>query len=114
MPPTPSWLCATGSIIFGTKPPTSVPVVSVRYLPTVPLELAGRVGNDAHFARTRRRDGAISAFVDEKCELVLQPRLHCPQKSPFARPLSGCVRIDSRDGTHVTLRRLAASMTSSS
>src|ERR1043166_6256671 len=169
MPPTPSWLCATGSIIFGTKPPTSVPVVSVRYLPTVPLELASPFGNDADFEFSRRRDvshalaartttrastwcslpsieltyvtplalperprvppraiafatsvswpvaraGAISTFVEEKFELVLQPRLHCPQKWHFARPLSGCVRIDSRDGTHVTLRRLAASMTSS-
>src|ERR1043166_233237 len=56
MPPTPSWLCATGSIIFGTKPPTSVPVVSVRYLPTVPLELARPFGNDADFEFSRRRD----------------------------------------------------------
>src|ERR1043166_8597338 len=56
MPPTPSWLCATGSIIFGTKPPTSVPVVSVRYLPTVPLELASPFGNDADFEFSRRRD----------------------------------------------------------
>src|SRR5437899_490917 len=38
MPPTPSWLWGTWSVIFGMNPPTSVPVVSGMYLPTVPRE----------------------------------------------------------------------------
>src|SRR2546423_7234506 len=123
------------SIIFGTNPETSVPVVSVRYLPTVPLPLASPLGNEDDFELSSSRDdshalaattttrastwcslpslmsmyvtplaraflstvtsramalvsrvsfpvwsaGAISTFVEEKFEFVLQPRLHCPQ-----------------------------------
>src|SRR3989442_6943401 len=47
MPPTPSWLCGTWSIILEMNPPTSVPVVSVMYLPRVPLEFARPLGKRA-------------------------------------------------------------------
>jgi hypothetical protein len=123
------------SISAGTKPATSVPVVSVRYRPTVPLEFASPWGNrlerelsrilaDSHalaastttrastrssrpvalsmyttpsarpelpvvtsrtmapvlrVSRPDRTVGSTSTLVEEKFELVLQPRKHCPQ-----------------------------------
>src|SRR5258705_10784564 len=57
-PPTPSSLCGTWSTILGMKPPTSVPVVSVRYLPTTPLELARPFGNCVDFELSIRRGGS--------------------------------------------------------
>ena len=44
LPPAEPSVCGTWSIIRGMKPATSVPVVSVRYLPTVPLLLASPCG----------------------------------------------------------------------
>src|SRR5262245_47011780 len=55
-PPTPSQLCGTWSISFGMNPPTSVPVVSVRYFPTTPLELASPCGNCDDLELSRMRD----------------------------------------------------------
>src|SRR5258705_175333 len=135
MPPTPSWLWGTWSTIFGMNPETSVPVVSVRYLPTVPLEFASQFGKRDDFELSRSRDvpqalaasttlraatnfsepsrvsmyvtpvalpeastltsrtiayvtsvsrpvrraGATRTLVEEKFELLRQPRLHWPQ-----------------------------------
>ena len=61
IPPTPSWLCGTWSIILGMKPPTSVPVVSVMYLPTVPLPFARPFGNADDFELSSRR--AVSSAL---------------------------------------------------
>src|SRR6266705_26585 len=63
MPPTPSWWWGTWSIIFGMKPPTSVPVVSVMYLPTVPLAFARPFGNrdDVELSSRRAVSRALAA-----------------------------------------------------
>src|SRR2546430_12904010 len=63
MPPTPSWLWGTWSVIFGMNPPTSVPVVSVMYLPTVPLEFARPFGNwdDLELSSRREVSRALAA-----------------------------------------------------
>jgi hypothetical protein len=50
----------------------------------------------------------------EKLAFTWQPRPHWPQKWQAARPLWALVRIDSRDGMHVTPRRSLACLTSSS
>src|SRR4029079_15787011 len=63
MPPTPSSLCGTPSISFGMNPLTPVPVESVRYLATTPLELASPCGNlpDFEFSRIRADSHALAA-----------------------------------------------------
>ena len=63
MPPTPSWLWGTWSIILGMKPATLVPVVSVMYLPTVPLPLASPFGNSAEreLSSSREDSSALAA-----------------------------------------------------
>ncbi len=62
-PPTPSSLCGIPSMRPGTNPMTSVPVVSVRYFPTVPLELASPWGNMAlrELRRIRADSQALAA-----------------------------------------------------
>ena len=63
VPPTPSSLCGTPSISFGMKPRTLEPVVSVRYLPTLPLELPSPCGNfdDFELSRMRADSHALAA-----------------------------------------------------
>ena len=63
MPPTPSSLCGTPFISFGMKPLTLRPVVSVRYLPTTPLELPRPCGNfdDFELSRSRADSQALAA-----------------------------------------------------
>src|SRR5437763_1602401 len=65
IPPTPSWLWGTWSIILGMKPATSVPVVSVMYFPTVPLPFARPFGNAADFELRSRRE-VSSGLVDQE------------------------------------------------
>ena len=62
-PPTPSSLCGTWSIIRGMNPVTPVPVESVRYLPTLPLELPRPCGNfaDLELRRMRADSQALAA-----------------------------------------------------
>src|SRR6267143_5898710 len=97
MPPTPSSLWGTWSAIFGMNPETPVPVVSVRYLPTTPLELASPSGNFGDFELRRRR--AVShALAASTTTLALawfsRPVLVSMYVTPFARPLS--LRVTSR------------------
>ena len=63
MPPTPSSLWGTPFISFGMKPCTLSPVVSVRYLPTLPLELPSPWGNlfDFELRRMRADSQALAA-----------------------------------------------------
>src|SRR5688572_577920 len=55
MPPVPSSLCGMPSISAGMKPRTLAPVESVRYLPTLPLELPSPWGNEDDFELSRMR-----------------------------------------------------------
>src|SRR5713226_5166326 len=63
MPPTPSSLWGTPLVSLGMKPLTCRPVVSVRYRPTVPLELARPLGKraDFEFKRSRADSHALAA-----------------------------------------------------
>jgi hypothetical protein len=55
MPPVPSSLCGVLLMSFGMNPVTLVPVESIRYLPTAPLEFASPCGNFADFEFSRIR-----------------------------------------------------------
>src|SRR5204862_3110330 len=90
MPPTPSSLWGTWSIIFGMNPPTSVPVVSVMYLPTVPLELARPLGNWDDRELSSRR--AVSKALAARTTTLALTRRSVPvalstYATPVARPL---------------------------
>ena len=63
MPPVPSSLCGMPSISAGMKPRTLVPVESVRYLPTLPVELPSPCGNfdDFELRRMRADSHALAA-----------------------------------------------------
>src|SRR5437870_13451850 len=90
MPPTPSWLCGTWSISFGMNPETSVPVVSVMYRPTTPLELARPFGNRADFElRSRRADShALAARTTTRARTrASAPEVLSTYAAPRARPL---------------------------
>jgi hypothetical protein len=84
-PPTPSSLCGTWSSSFGMKPATSVPVVSVMYLPTVPLELASPSGNCAERELSSRR--AVSSALAASTTIFARTCRSTPGPSPSA-PLS--------------------------
>src|SRR5439155_1426374 len=91
MPPTPSWLCGTWSIIFGMNPPTSVPVVSVMYLPTVPLAFARPFGNRDDVELSSRR--AVSRALAARTTTLARTRASAPvvlstYATPVARPLA--------------------------
>src|SRR2546428_6635873 len=91
MPPTPSWLWGTWSIIFGMNPPTSVPVVSVMYLPTVPLEFARPFGNGDDVELSSRR--AVSKALAARTTTLARTRRSVPvvlstYATPVARPLA--------------------------
>src|SRR2546430_13876007 len=90
VPPTPSWLWGTGSIILGMNPPTSVPVVSVMYLPTVPLEFARPLGNGDDLELSSRR--AVSRALAARTTTLARTRASAPvvlstYATPVARPL---------------------------
>src|SRR6267154_764567 len=98
MPPTPSWLWGTWSVIFGMNPPTSVPVVSVMYLPTVPLEFARPSGNRDDFELSSRR--AVSRALAARTTTLARTRRSVPVAlSTYARPGHGQAHApDERDG----------------
>src|SRR5262245_54264747 len=79
---------------LGTKPATSVPVVSVRYFPTVPLELARPCGNceDLELSRRRADSQALAATTTTRartCSSVLL--LLLMNETPVARPCASTV-----------------------
>src|SRR5205823_12180179 len=76
MPPTPSWLWGTWSVIFGMNPPTSVPVVSVMYLPTVPLEFARPFGNRDDLELSSRRE--VSRALAARTTTLARTRRSAP------------------------------------
>jgi hypothetical protein len=61
------------STIFGMNPDTSVPVVSVRYLPTVPLEFARPFGNcdDFELSSSLAVSHALAASTTILAEMCL-------------------------------------------
>src|ERR1017187_7139745 len=65
IPPTPSQLWAGRSISFGMKPATLTPVVSVRYFPTTPLELARPFGfrDDFELSSSRAVSQELAAIT---------------------------------------------------
>src|SRR6266700_601425 len=89
MPPTPSWLWGTWSIILGMKPATSVPVVSVMYFPTVPLALARPLGNrlDVEFSSSRADSNALAASTMTRARTCWSdPVVLSTYATPVARP----------------------------
>ena len=85
------------SISFGMNPATSVPVVSVRYLPTTPLELASPWGNfdDFELSSSRADSHALAASTTTlawTCWSV--PLVLSMNDTPLARP--SLPRVTSR------------------
>jgi hypothetical protein len=81
----------------GMKPPTSVPVVSVRYLPTVPLELARPCGKrgDFELSRIRADSQALAASTTTRASIRRSVRVALSMYStPSARPRAS--RVTSR------------------
>src|SRR2546427_20162 len=76
MPPTRWWLWGTWSVIFGMTPPTSVPVVSVMYLPTVPLEFARPFGNRDDLELSSRRE--VSRALAARTTALARTRRSAP------------------------------------
>src|SRR4051812_5495057 len=71
------------------KPPTPVPVVSVRYFPTTPLELARPFGNfgDFEFRRSRADSQALAATTTTFAFAWRSaPVLVSMYETPLARP----------------------------
>src|SRR5262245_26200827 len=94
MPPTPSSLCGTPSISFGMNPDTPVPVESVRYLPTTPLEFASPCGNfdDFELSRMRADSHALAASTTMRARTWLSRDVVLSMyETPLARPLSSTV-----------------------
>src|SRR5216684_7484874 len=90
IPPTPSWLWGTWSIIFGMNPPTSVPVVSVMYLPTVPLAFARPLGerDDRELSSSRADSNALAASTTTLARTWRSvPVVLSTYATPLARPL---------------------------
>ena len=94
MPPTPSSLCGTPFISFGMKPCTLRPVVSVRYLPTLPVELPSPCGNFADFElrrMPRRLARAGREHDDARLHVVLAPGVLVDVGDAGRRPVSSTV-----------------------
>ena len=88
-PPTPSQLCGTWSISFGMNPDTSVPVVSVMYFPTRPLEFARPCGNgdDVELSRIRADSSALAASTTTRARTCLSCFVRLSMYvTPVARP----------------------------
>src|SRR4051812_24864775 len=78
----------------GMNPATSVPVVSVRYLPTVPLEFASPCGNleDVEFSRMRADSQALAASTTIRAFTCLSsPVALSTYDTPVARPFGPTV-----------------------
>src|SRR5512141_723076 len=93
-PPTPSSLWGTWSTIFGMNPATSVPVVSVRYLPTTPPELASPWGkrDDFELSSSRADSHALAASTTTRARtcssFIVVLSMY---DTPVARPLASVV-----------------------
>src|SRR5687767_14138926 len=88
------------------KPATSLPVVSVRYLPTTPLELASPCGNrdDFELSRTREDSHALAASTTTRARTCSsRPVAVLMYETPVARP-SG-LTVTSRAIAFVMIRR---------
>ena len=88
------------------KPPTSVPVVSVRYLPTTPLELASPCGNcgDVELSRIRADSQALAASTTTRARTCWSlPVLVSMYDTPVARPWA--FTVTSRAIALVMMRR---------
>ena len=91
-PLAPSSLCGTPFIIFGMKPRTLVPVVSVRYSAT-PLELPRPWGKRADFelSSSRAVSHALAAMTIRPRVVLAAGVLVDVQVTPVARPSSPTV-----------------------
>src|SRR5690606_29607200 len=88
-PPTPSQLWRGWSTSAGMKPPTSVPVESVMYLPTTPLELASPCGwsDDLLLSRMRADSHALAASTTTRASTRSSvPVVLSMYTTPVARP----------------------------
>ncbi len=84
----------TWSIIFGMKPATSVPVLSVRYLPTMPLALAIPCGkrDERELRRMRADSQALAASTTTRARTCLSlPSARSTYDTPVARPFASTV-----------------------
>src|SRR5262245_3421552 len=93
-PPAPSQLWGTWSTILGMNPARSVPVVSVRYFPTVPLAFANPSGkrDDLEFNRMRADSQALAANTTTRARTcVSAPVLLSMYDTPVASPRSSTV-----------------------
>src|SRR6266511_6085215 len=93
-PPTPSSLCGTWFMRAGMNPATSVPVVSVRYLPTAPLEFPSPLGNsvDLELSRSRADSQALAASTTTLAPTCSSRPLDLfTNETPAARPARSTV-----------------------
>src|SRR6266576_4715810 len=91
MPPTPSSLCGTLSASLGMMPARSLPVVSVRYLPTRPDELARPLGKRVDLELSSRRDvsHALAASTTTRARTSRSsPEALSMYATPDARPFA--------------------------